>query len=165
VSHLQGFPTFRVLASTWVPIYICPNKAEVSKRQYSSKAKSCNVHYLCHPMVQYCILGYEEITDIGTLSFRWILPFWYFCYIFAYKANLDLYAKIKQKYQNGNIQWEPRVPTSEREGKLSNPSARSARAMHGENLRKFMETRVGAPRARYALISSWPSIQYVYWIL
>ena len=42
VSHLQGFPTFRVLASTRVPeyIHVCPNKAEVSKRQYSSKAKS-----------------------------------------------------------------------------------------------------------------------------
>jgi hypothetical protein len=36
VSHLQGFPTFRVLASTRgrVPKYICPHKAEVSKRQY-----------------------------------------------------------------------------------------------------------------------------------
>ena len=36
VSHLQGFPTFRVLASTrgQVPKYICPHKAEVSKRQY-----------------------------------------------------------------------------------------------------------------------------------
>ncbi len=45
VSHLQGFPTFRVLASTRVPKYICRHKAEVSKRQYSSKAKNCNVHY------------------------------------------------------------------------------------------------------------------------
>jgi hypothetical protein len=36
VSHLRGFPTFRVLASTRgrVPKYICPHKAEVSKRQY-----------------------------------------------------------------------------------------------------------------------------------
>ena len=36
VSHLQGFPTFRVLASTRgrVPKYICPHKAELSKRQY-----------------------------------------------------------------------------------------------------------------------------------
>ena len=36
VSHLQGFPTFRVLASTRVrvPKYICPHKSEVSKRQY-----------------------------------------------------------------------------------------------------------------------------------
>ena len=36
VSHLQGFPTFRVLASTRgrVPKYICPHREEVSKRQY-----------------------------------------------------------------------------------------------------------------------------------
>ena len=47
VSHLQGFPTFRVLASTRgrVPKYICPHKAEVSKRQYSSKAKSFSLYY------------------------------------------------------------------------------------------------------------------------
>ena len=36
------------------------------------------------------------------------------------------------------------VPMSEREGKLSNPRARATRAMHGENLRKFMETRARA---------------------
>ena len=32
--------------------------------------------------------------------------------------------------------------------------------MHGENLRKFTESRARALRARYALISQWPSIQY-----
>jgi hypothetical protein len=50
VSHLLGFPSFRALASTRVPRYICPDKAEVSKRQYSSKAKSCNVHYFVPPI-------------------------------------------------------------------------------------------------------------------
>jgi hypothetical protein len=33
--------------------------------------------------------------------------------------------------------------------------------MHGENLRKFTETRARPLRASYALISSWQSIQYV----
>jgi hypothetical protein len=28
---------------------------------------------------------------------------YYFCFILAYKASLALCAKIKQKYQNGNI--------------------------------------------------------------
>jgi hypothetical protein len=32
--------------------------------------------------------------------------------------------------------------------------------MHGENLRKFTETRAEAPRASYALISSRPKVQY-----
>jgi hypothetical protein len=46
-----------------------------------------------------------------------------------------------------------------REGKLSNPRAPPARAMHGENLRKFMETRACTPRAWYVAISSQPRIQ------
>ena len=112
---------------TAAPKYICPHKAEVSKRQYSSKAKSCNVHYFVFPMVQYCILGCEK-SRTGSLT----------------------YLPGKQKYQNGNIHRKLKVPTSEREGKLSNPRAR---AMHGENLRKFTETRAAAPRARYAVIS------------
>jgi hypothetical protein len=36
--------------------------------------------------------------------------------------------------------------------------------MHGENLRKFTETRAAAPRARHVLISLRPSAQQVYWI-
>jgi hypothetical protein len=67
--------------------------------------------------------------------------------------SLALYAEIKQKYQNGNIHRKLRVPTSEREGKLSN-RAGAPRAMQGENLWKFTETRAAAPRARHALISS-----------
>jgi hypothetical protein len=35
---------------------------------------------------------------------------------------------------------------------MSNPRGRAARAMHGEKLRKFTETRANAPRARYAAI-------------
>ena len=46
-----------------------------------------------------------------------------------------------------------KVPTSEREGKLSKPRGRAARAMQGENLRKFTETRAAAPRASHAVIS------------
>jgi hypothetical protein len=68
------------------------------------------------------------------------------------KASLALFPKRKQKYKNGNIHRKLKVPTSEREGKLSNPRARAARAMHEENLRKFMETRARPPRAHYALI-------------
>ena len=45
-----------------------------------------------------------------------------------------------------------KVPTSKREGKLSNPRGRAARAMHGENLRKFTETRAAAACARCSLI-------------
>ena len=53
-----------------------------------------------------------------------------------------------------------KVPTSKREGKLSNPRGRAARAMHGENLRKFTETRAAPPRAIHELILPRPSIQY-----
>jgi hypothetical protein len=47
----------------------------------------------------------------------------------------------KQKYQNGNIRRKLRVPTSEREGKLSNPRGRTAR----DAWRKFTEI-YGNPR-------------------
>jgi hypothetical protein len=35
------------------------------------------------------------------------------------------------------------------------------RAMHGENLRKFTETHARAPRARHAVISFHPEVQYL----
>ena len=53
-----------------------------------------------------------SLSDVGTLSFRWILPFWYFCFLLAYKASLALYAKRKQKHQNGNIHRKLKVPMS-----------------------------------------------------
>jgi hypothetical protein len=122
VSRLQGFPTFRVLASTRVPKYICPNKAEVSKRQYLSKAKSCNDQCPLFCAIQRYSTVYLAVKKSRTLEL------------------LALYAKIKQNYRNGNIHRKLRVPTSEREGKLSNPRARAARARCMEkiygNLRK-----------------------------
>jgi hypothetical protein len=53
-----------------------------------------------------------------------------------------------------------RVATSGREGKLSNSRPRAGRAMHGENLRKFTETRSRALRACFTLSFLKPSIQY-----
>ena len=81
-----------------------------------------------------------SLSDVGTFSFWWILPFWYFCFLLQYKARLALYAERKQKYQNGNIHRKLKVPMSEREGKLSNPRGAAARARCMEkiygNLRK-----------------------------
>jgi hypothetical protein len=45
----------------------------------------------------------------------------------------------KKKNKNDIIYEKLSVPTSEREGKLSNPRARPASVMHEENLRKFTE--------------------------
>ena len=61
------------------------------------------------------------ITDPGTFSFRWIKPFWYFCLQKRYKASLALYRFCCQKYQKGFKYRKLEVPTSEREGKRSNP--------------------------------------------
>ena len=88
----------------------------------------------------YCIFGCEEIMDVRTVSFRWILPFWYFCFLLGNKTRLALFPKRKQKCQNGSIHRNLTVPTSEREGQLSNPRARAARTPCMEkiygNLRK-----------------------------
>jgi len=54
--------------------------------------------------------------------------FSYFFFLFIYKASLALDTKRKKKYQNDNIRKKLKVPTSEREGKLSNPRERAARA-------------------------------------
>jgi hypothetical protein len=43
--------------------------------------------------------------------------------------------------------------------------ARLARAMNGENLRKFTETRALAPLARHAAILCCPEVQYAYAVL
>ena len=72
-------------------------------------------------------------------------------------ARLALYCVFKQKYQKGFIHRKLTVPTSEREGKLSNPRGRAARAMHGENLRKFTESRARTLRAM-----QWFSYNQVY---
>ena len=81
-----------------------------------------------------------SLSDVRILSFRWIKLFWYFCLQTQYKARLALSDLRKQKYQNGSIHRKLRVPTSEREGKLSNPRGRAARARCMEkiygNLRK-----------------------------
>jgi hypothetical protein len=37
-----------------------------------------------------CARGFDSLpslSDVGTFSFRWILPFWYFCFLLAYKAR------------------------------------------------------------------------------
>jgi hypothetical protein len=57
-----------------------------------------------------------------------ITVFKYFWFLLGNKTSLALYPKRKQKYQNGNIHKKLTVPTSEGEGKLSNPRGRAARA-------------------------------------
>ena len=69
--------------------------------------------YRTHAAVcPYCTYDHQKITDVGTFSFRWILPFWYFCLQTQYKARLALYCVFKQKYQKGFIHRKLRVWTS-----------------------------------------------------
>jgi hypothetical protein len=67
---------------------------------------------------------------------------------------------VKEKYQYGHIHRELTVPPAEREGELSNPRTRAARARcmekNYENIRKPARQH----RARYALILPRPIIQY-----
>jgi hypothetical protein len=97
----------------------------------------------------YCTFENSKIVDVETFSFRWTLLFWYFCFLLEDKARLALSSKRKQKYQNGNIYWKLRVPTSERKGKLSNPRGRTARArcmekIYGNLQNPAQELRAGA---------------------
>jgi len=52
----------------------------------------CCVLYLCR----------DKIVEIGTLSFRWIIHFWYFCFRIPYKSTRSAFESRKL-----------RVPTSE----------------------------------------------------
>jgi hypothetical protein len=36
----------------------------------------------------YCTYGWAKIVDVGTLIFRWIIHFWYVCFIWRDKARL-----------------------------------------------------------------------------
>jgi hypothetical protein len=65
-----------------------------------------------------------------------------------------------QMYKNGNIRRKLRVPTSEREGELSNPRRRAARAMHRENLQKFTEIYAGAMQHFWLVIGTVQEYQY-----
>jgi hypothetical protein len=93
------------------------------------------------------------------------------CFLLADKARLALSAaKRKQKYQNGNTCTKfsihrkllnlVRVTTSEREGKLSNPRARAARAPCMEKIYVNLWKPARARRARYAFILPQPRTQY-----
>jgi hypothetical protein len=68
----------------------------------------------------------------------------------VFKSGLALYSIRKQKYQNGNIHRKLRVPTSEREGNLSNPRGGAGAPGARDAWRKFTELygtpRGGAPR-------------------
>jgi hypothetical protein len=59
VSRLQGFPTFRVLASTRVPKYIlyAQIKQKYQNGNINRKLRVAMSTFLCYPEVQYCILG------------------------------------------------------------------------------------------------------------
>jgi hypothetical protein len=76
------------------------------------------------------------------------------------KSRLALFTNRKQKYQNGNIHRKLKVPTSEREGKLSNPRGGAARARcMNFFFRKFTKSRARALRGNHALILPWPKVQ------
>jgi hypothetical protein len=89
-----------------------------------------------------------------------------FCFLLGDKASLTLSPKIKQKYIDGTIHRKLKVPTSEREGELSNPRARAARPARAPCMEKihekFTEIRARAPRGRHASILPRPKIQGVY---
>ena len=109
----------------------CPEQSRVYVYTHTARCtkfsrSTCTM--VLHVGMLYCTYHRQKNTDIETLSFRWILPFWYFCFLLGNVEGLALFPKRKQKYQNGNIHRKLRVPTSEREGKLSNPRGHAARA-------------------------------------
>ena len=81
------------------------------------------MHDWAHRYGVYCTFNYGKIMDIATVSFSWIIHFWFFWLISAYKASLALYAEINRENQKWIIHEKLTVATSEREGKLSNPRA------------------------------------------
>ena len=54
-----------------------------------------------------------KILEIWTLSVRWTIHFWYFCFQIHYRARIALYCIWKQKYQKWIVHRKLRVPTSE----------------------------------------------------
>ena len=118
-------------------------------------ANSVSVEYIysCSTRVQlYCIFGCGKITDVASLSFPWIIHFWFLCLISKYKERLALYSEIKHKNQNWIIHGKLRVATSESEGKLSNPRGRAARV---GCMKCFFENLRNPAHARCACAMHW----------
>ena len=40
----------------------------------------------------YCTYDRQKITEVGTFSFRWIMPFWYSCFLLEDKTSLSQYS-------------------------------------------------------------------------
>ena len=59
-----------------------------------------------------CIARSTSSLDVGTVSFRWILPFWYFCFLLGNNVRLALSPKRKQNYQKCDIHGKLTIPTS-----------------------------------------------------
>jgi hypothetical protein len=144
---------------------ICYKSSGVFLNQIHPRGRVPRLNLVNFVLQLYCILGYEKIMDVQSLSFRWIKPFWYFCLKTRYKASLALPGYIafaSRSIKTGlffeSLEFERprgRVNCQTREG------APRTRVMHGENLRKFTETRARLSRTCCSLIYSRPSIQYI----
>ena len=87
------------------------------------------------PLLQhYCIFAAAKITGVGTLIFRWIIHFWYFCLIWVNKASLALFPQIQenQKYQKWIIRAStPLLRQLTGASTMSTQPSRSVVAQHG----------------------------------
>ena len=68
-------------------VYVYTHTARCTKFSRST----CTM--VLHVGMLYCTYHRQKNTDIETLSFRWILPFWYFCFLLRDKASLALSLK------------------------------------------------------------------------
>jgi hypothetical protein len=72
--------------------------------------KFLNLYGKSWPNMIRCQKKYRP-SDVGTLNFRWIIYFWYFCFIWENKSSLALFTRIKQKYQKWIIHRKITVET------------------------------------------------------
>jgi hypothetical protein len=63
--------------------------------------------------IQYCPYGNRKIVHIGTLSFRRILPFWYFCFL-KYIKRASLY--ILKKAEVSKVDYSSKAKSSDVRG-------------------------------------------------
>jgi len=113
-----------------------------------------SVLHECTPLPWYCTLDKPKSWTLELLSFDEYCRFDTSACASAIKRG-SLYrtcASRNIKTAIFIVHRKLRVPTSEREGKLSNTYVRAARAMHGENLWKFAETRARGSRGKYAFM-------------
>ena len=131
-----------------------------SSRQYLGTAVPSSSIDSRGTAVPYCTIVQEQIVRLGFSNSRKVLHFCMWKFVGADKANRALSAQTNFHIQKYDGLENKENPSRALEVELSDPRVRAARAMQGENLRKFTKSRARAPYHYDTIICSGTMVQH-----